>query len=157
MNHYDQLQLDLLVPWDLPIDEQLNEADTVKLSQALSQILKALKQVDAFSAVVIIKNALSNLDSPNVFPAKISSTKLALKSWEIQDFDRHFDVNHVETQQPALCIAKSLMLAVYRMFVLLNEQNNHFDSLAVERQKTGYISYIRLLSRVYNLRLEESQ
>jgi hypothetical protein len=153
MTNYDEFQLDLLVPWDLPIDEQLNEADTVKLSQALSQILKALKQVDASNALVIIKYELYKLDSPDVFPAKISSSKTALKSWEIEDFDSHFDVNHVESQQPALCIVKSLMLAVYRMFVLLNEQNNDFDSTAVERQKQGYISYIRLLSRVYHLKM----
>lgn len=157
MTNYDEFQLDLLVPWDLVIDEQLSEIDTIKLSQALFQILKALEQVDTASALVIIKNALCKLDSPDVFPAKISSTKLALKSWEIEDFDRHFDVNHVETQQPALCIVKSLMLAVYRMLILLNEQNNYFDVVAVERQRKGYISYIRLLSRVYHLKLDESQ
>ena len=154
MTNYDEFQLDLLVTSDLPIDERLNEADTVKLSQALSQILKALKQVDVSSALIIIEDELNKLDSTDVFPAKISSSKIALKSWEIEDFDSHFDVNHVESQQPAFCIAKSLLLAVYRMFALLNEQNNpEFDSLAVERQKQGYISYVRLLSRVYHLQL----
>lgn len=151
MNHYDEFPLNLLVPWDLPIDERLSQADTVKLSQALCQILKALKQVNASSALVMIEDELYKLGSTDVFPAKISSSKTALKSWEIEDFDSHFDVNHVESQQPALCIVKSLMLAVYRMFVLLNEPNSDFDSTAVERQKQGYISYIRLLSRVYHL------
>ncbi len=155
MANYDEFQLDLLVPWDLPFDEKLSEADTVKLSQALSQILKALKQVDASDALVIIKDELYKLASPDVFPAKISSSKTALKSWQIEDFDGHFDVNHVESQQPALCIVKSLMLAVYRMFILLNEPNNDFDSLAIERQKQGYISYILLLSRVYHLEIIE--
>ena len=151
MTKYDEFQLDLLVPWDLPIDEQLSETDTVKLSQALSQILKALKQVDASSALVIIEDELYKLGSTDVFPAKISSSKTALKSWEIEDFDSHFGVNHVQSQKPAFCIVKSLMLAVYRMFVLLNEQNNHFDSTQVKRQKQGYISFILLLSRVYHL------
>lgn len=153
MTHYDEFQLNLLVPWDLPIDEQLNEADTVKLSQALSQILKALKQVDVDSALTIIEEELYKFGSPDVFPAKISSSKTALKSWEIEDFDSYFDVNHVESQQPAFCIVKSLMLAVYRMFVLLDKPNNHFDSTQVKRQKQGYISYVRLLSRVYHLQL----
>ena len=56
MTNYDESQLDLLVPWDLPVDEPLNEADTVKLSQALTQILKALKQEDASSALVTKKD-----------------------------------------------------------------------------------------------------
>ena len=57
MTHYDEhSQLDLLVPWDLPIDEQLSEADTVKLSQALKQILTALQQVDTSAALVIIQD-----------------------------------------------------------------------------------------------------
>ena len=155
MTNYDEFQLDLLVPWDLPVDERLNEADTVKLSQALSQIVKALKQVEASSALVIIKDELYKLGSPDILPAKISSTKTAIKGWEIEDFDSHFDVNHVESQQPALSIIKSLMLAIYRMFILLNEQNNNFDSLAVEQQKQGYISYIHLLSRVYHLQIIE--
>ncbi|MEM1392164.1 MAG: hypothetical protein AAF757_11320 [Cyanobacteria bacterium P01_D01_bin.116] len=156
MTNYDESQLDLLVPWDLPVDEPLDEADTVKLSQALTQILKVLKQVDVSSALVIIKNELYKLGSPDISPAKISSSKTAIKGWEIEDFDSHFDVNHVESQQPALSIIKGLMLAIYRMFILLNEQNNsQFDSLAVERQKQGYISYIRLLSRVYHLQIVE--
>lgn len=158
MTHYDEFsQLDLLVPWDLPIDEQLSEADTVELSQALRQILKALEKVDTYAALVIIQDALSNNGfSPKVSPAKISFTKTPLKSWEVEDFDRHFGINHVQTTESAKCIVKSLMLAVYRMFILLDKQNNHFDSVQVERQKQGYISYIGLLSRVYHLNLEQS-
>lgn len=150
-NSDEYYRLDLLVPWDLPIDERLSEADTVKLSQALRQILQALKQVDASNALVIIDSALCKLGSPDVSIAKISSTKTALKSWEVEDFDRHFEVNHVQTQEPALCIVKSLMLAVHRMFVLLSQENTCFDSVEVELQKQGYISYIYLLSRVYHL------
>ena len=106
MTHYDEYsQLDLLVPWDLPIDEQLSEADTVKLSQALRQILKALLQVDTYAALVIIQDALSNNGfSFKVSPAKISSTKTPLKSWEVEDFDRHFGINHVQTTESAKCI-----------------------------------------------------
>ncbi len=152
MTHYDEYsQLDLLVPWDLPIDEQLNEADKVKLSQALHQILKALQQIDTSTALVIIQDELSKLASVDKLRATISSTKTPLKKWEVEDFDRHFGVNHVESQQPALCIVKSLMLSVHQMFIFLDRQNNQFDSVQVERQKQGYISYIRLLSRVYHL------
>ena len=155
MTHYDKYsQLDLLVPWDLPIDEQLSEADTVDLSQALRQILKALQQVDTSAALIIIQGELSKLASVNISPAKISSTKTPLKKWEIEDFDRHFGVNHVESRKPSFCIVKSLMLAVYQMFILLDKQNNsQFDSIQIERQKQGYISYIHLLSRVYHLQL----
>ena len=150
-NSDEYSRLDLLVPWDLPIDERLSEADTVKLSQALHQILQALEQVDASNALIIIDHALCKLGSPDVSNAKISSTKTALKTWEVEDFDHHFEVNHVYSKEPALCIVKSLMLAVHRMFVLLSQKNSCFNSLEVERQKQGYISYIHLLSRVYHL------
>ena len=158
MTHYydEYSQLDLLVPWDLPIDEQLSEADTVKLSQALRQILKALEQVETSAALVIIQDGLSKLAFVDIFPAKISSTKTPLKKWEVEDFDRHFGIDHVKTQKPAFCIVKSLMLAIHRMFILLDKQNNpKFDSIQIERQKQGYISYIQLLSRVYHLQTIE--
>ncbi|MEM7727246.1 MAG: hypothetical protein AAF208_12895 [Cyanobacteria bacterium P01_A01_bin.45] len=158
MTNYDEyFQLDLLVPWDLPTNEQVNETDKVKLSQALSQILKALEMVDTNAGLLIIQNVLDELEPPDVLPVKASSTKTALKIWEIKDFDNHFDVNHVESAKPALCIVRSLMLGVYRMFILLDKQNHDFNSVELQQQKQGYISYIRLLSRVYNFRLDESK
>ena len=155
MTNYDEcFQLDLLVPWDLPIDEQLSEADKVKLFQALNQVLKALETVNVNAALLIIQDALHQLNSPDVFPVKVSSTKTALKIWEIEDFDNHFDVNHVESSEPYLCVVRGLILGVYRMFSLLDKKSNYFDSVEIEQQKQGYISYIQLLSRVYHLNLD---
>lgn len=157
MTQEDDLQLDLLVPWELPIEQHLNEANQARVSQVLCQILLAMKQVESEAALAIIQTALRELSSQDISPIQVSCTKTALKSWEVEDFDRYFGVNHVQTQEPALCIVKSLLLAVSRMFLLLYEQDNYFDPAQVERQKQGYISYVRLLSRVFNISLEAKE
>lgn len=156
MTQNDDFQLDLLVPWDLPIAQQLSEAHQAKLSQTLRQILAALQQPNLQAAVVIIQDTLEQFNPVNVYPAKVSATKTALASWEVEDFDNHFGVNHVQTPEPAFCLVRSLLLAIYRMLLLLNEQQDNFDLAEVEMQRQGYVSYVYLLSRVFNLNLEEA-
>ena len=157
MTQEDDLQLDLLVPWDLPIEQHLSEANQARVGQALNQLLQALSQTSYETALAIIDSLLVQLDTVEISSTQVASTKTALKSWEVEDFDRYFGVNHVQTQETALCIVRSLLLAVSRMFLLLYDQNNHFDPTQVERQKQGYISYVRLLSRVFNISLEETE
>jgi hypothetical protein len=152
----DNLQLNLLVPWELPIEQPLSGANQARVGQALNQLLQALSQTSSETALAIIDSLLTKLDTVEIFPTQISSTKTAVKSWEVEDFDRYFGVNHVQSPEPALCIVKSLVLA-YRMFVVLSSQNNYFDSAQVERQKQGIISYVRLLSRVFDISLEETE
>ncbi|AFZ33313.1 hypothetical protein Glo7428_4890 (plasmid) [Gloeocapsa sp. PCC 7428] len=147
----DDFQLDLLVPWDLPVEQQLSEAERTKLETILFQILKALAQTDHHVGLVIIQDILEELSTLDISPAEISSTKTALLNWEVQDFDRHFGVSHVKTQEPAFCLVRGLLIALHRMLLLLNDRNNQFDPAEVEYQRYGYISYVHLLSRVFNL------
>ncbi|NEP60332.1 MAG: hypothetical protein F6K31_25570, partial [Symploca sp. SIO2G7] len=81
-------QLYLLAPWDLPIQQQLSEANEIKLRQALKQLLQTLNRPSSQEALNIINQELANLDISHVFPAAIASTKTALQPWEVFDFPR---------------------------------------------------------------------
>jgi len=150
-------RLYLLAPWDLPIEQQLSEANEVKLRQALTQLLHALdRSSDDQEALNIINQELAHLDISHVFPASVSSTQTALKPWEVEDFNNYFKLMHVQTKEPAVCIVWSLLTA-YQTFLTLDESDSEFDSTQVEYLKEGFRCYAYLLARVFNLSLEEIQ
>lgn len=149
-------KLELLVPWDLPIEQQLSEANKAKLSEVLNQLLQALKQTSPQKALVTINQSLSFLGTVEVYSAEISSTKASLESWEVEDFNDYFGINHVKTQEPALCLVRGVLVA-YQTFLHLSSQSSRLDPAQVELQKRGFASYARLLGRVFNLRLEETE
>lgn len=148
-------RLYLLLPWDLPIEQQLSEDNQVKLRQALKQLLKALMQTSDGDALATINQELANLDIGNVFPASVSSTKTPLKAWEVEDFDNYFNVMHVQTEEPAICVVWSLLTA-YQLFLTLNRYGSNFDPTQVALLKKGFKTYAYLLERVFDLRLEEN-
>lgn len=145
----------LLVPWDLPIEQQLSKANKTKLCKALNQLLQALKQTSHQEALATVNQGLATLDIGNVSPAQVCSTKTPLKSWEVEDYDNYFGVAHVQSQKPAECIVSSVLVA-YQTFLILNCQTSRFDRTQLELQKRGFESYVRLLERVFNLCLEET-
>lgn len=147
-------RLYLLVPWDLPSQQQLNEVDHNKLCQALNQFLLALKQTSNKEALAIINKELVNLGIADVLTAEISSTETSLKSWEVKDFDNYFGVIHMETQEPALCLVRSIFVA-YKTLLEISLGNCQLDPIQVELQKQGFITYAHLLARVFNLSLAE--
>lgn len=150
-------RLYLLVPWDLPIEQQLSETEQFKLHQALKQLLQALVQVSDQEALAIINQELANLDLGNVLPAHISSTTTPLKPWEVEDFDNYFNVSHVQTQEPAVCVVWSLLTS-YQIFLTLSlsDYGSNFDPTQIELLKEGFRTYVYLLERVFNLCLEET-
>lgn len=154
-------QLDLLVPWDLLTEYPLNEAERVKITQALNYFLKALKQIPIETALTLTHEALETLEPVDTSPAKLSTTKASLKTWEVEDYDRYFQVNHVQTQQSAFCLVKSVIIAGQQFLTLcLNSQNQpdsnfpQLDSNQIEQQKQGFISYAHLLARLFDVYLE---
>ncbi|MEA5552708.1 hypothetical protein VB713_17330 [Anabaena cylindrica UHCC 0172] len=148
------VKLHLLVPWDLPIEQELNEVDKTKLYKALNQLLLALKQPGNIEALITINQALVNLEITDVITAEISSTETSLKTVEVEDFDNYFGVMHIESQEPAICLVRSLLLA-YRNFLELSQNFDDFDPIYIEMQKRGFETYTYLLSRVFSLCLEE--
>lgn len=147
-------RLYLLAPWDLPIQQQLSEANEVKLRQVLKQLLQALEQTSTQEALAMVNQELVNLDTGNVSPVPISSTKTLLTPWEIEDFDNYFGVSHVQTQEPAICLVRSLLVA-YQTFLTLNHYSSGLDPGQVALQKRGFKSYVYLLARIFSLSLEE--
>ncbi|ERT06769.1 hypothetical protein M595_3286 [Lyngbya aestuarii BL J] len=156
-------QLDLLVPWDLLTEHPLNEAERVKITQALNCFLTALKQTRLETALSLTHETLETLEPVESSPAKLSTTKASLKTWEVEDYDRYFQVNHVQTQQPAFCLLKSVIVASQQFLILcLNSQNQpdsnfpKLDSNQIEQQKQGFISYAHLLARLFDVYLEDN-
>lgn len=152
--NYSSFQLELLVPWDLPIEHQLSEANKAKISQAIKLLLQALNETSPEVALIAINEALTTLKTAEVSPAKVFMSKTSLQSWEVEDYDRYFEVNHVQAQEPATCIIRSVLVA-YQTFLTLIQQSNCFDPAQVKLQKQGLISYARLLERVFQLNLGE--
>ncbi|WP_413160452.1 hypothetical protein ACL6C3_18225 [Capilliphycus salinus ALCB114379] len=155
--------LDLLLPWDLLTEYSLNEGEKVKITQAINYFLSALKQTSVETALTLTDEALETLEAVDNFPAKLSTTKASLKTWEVEDYDRYFQVNHVQTEQPAFCLLKSVIVASQQFLILcLNSQNQpdsnfpKLDSNQIEQQKQGFISYAHLLARLFDVQLEDN-
>lgn len=146
-------KLYLLVPWDLPIQQPLSEDDKVTLERSLKQFIKALEQHLVQEAITTIHQALAHLDVNSVVPIQLASTQTPLNVWEVEDFDTYFEVSHVQTREPAICMVWSLLVA-YQVFLILSDRGSDFDRTQVELQKQGFRSYIDLLARVFNLNLE---
>lgn len=149
-NNIFSTRLYLLIPGDLPIQEQLDEVETSKLSQAINQLLIALKETSNQEALAIINQELANLEIADLLTVEISSTETSLKVSEVEDFDNYFDVFHVKTNQPAICIVRSLIVA-YKAFLELNQYCHHLNPMQIKLQKQGFEAYAYLLVRVFSL------
>lgn len=154
---YDSLpsQLYLLVPWDLPIDEQLSSSDRVKIRQLLQSLLQALNESSSRQALTIVNRELEALKFSSRL-APIATTKSALKPWEVKDFNEYFNLAHVRTEDKSFCIVWGL-LTVYKTLLLLDlaRDNPDFNSSRIRDLQEGLRSYVYLLGRVFNLSLEK--
>lgn len=143
----------LLTPGELPIQETLSENSKSQLGKALNLLLQALEQPAHQEAIASVNKALATLGDLNVLIAKVSSTNTTLKASDIEDYNKYFDVRHVQAQNPAACVVSSLLVAC-QIFLELNCQPVLLDPTQVELQKQGFKSYAHLLARVFNLSLE---
>ncbi|PSF35018.1 hypothetical protein C7H19_17910 [Aphanothece hegewaldii CCALA 016] len=146
--------LELLVPWDLPIEQKLSETDQIIISQSLNQLLAALKQSSPATALKIIEETLDRLGRIEGYPVEPTSTKTALETWEVKDFDQYFEISHIQTENTAICLVRSILVA-YQTLLILNAQYHGLDPTQIELQKQGFVSYVHLLVRVFELHLEE--
>ncbi|MEM8780703.1 MAG: hypothetical protein AAGF26_17930, partial [Cyanobacteria bacterium P01_G01_bin.49] len=141
---YPISQLELLVPWDLPIEQELEEFDREKLTKMLDQFLQALEQQSPEKELIIIEQLLASLEIVETSPIDISSTKSYLENWEVTDYDNYFNVTHVQSPNPAICLLKSVVVTYYT-FLLLFYQKKQLNLTQIELQKQGFISYACLL------------
>lgn len=155
---YDSLpsQLYLLVPWDLPIDEQLSLSDQGKIRQILQSLLQALNESSSLQALTIVNRELEDLKFSSRL-APIATTKSSLKPWEVKDFNEYFNLAHVRTEDKSFCLVWGL-LTVYKTLLLLDldRDNPDFNSSRITDLQDGLKSYVYLLGRVFNLSLEKT-
>ncbi|MEM0982178.1 MAG: hypothetical protein AAGH78_18155 [Cyanobacteria bacterium P01_H01_bin.58] len=147
--------LELLVPWELPLDQHLAKNERSRVDQALQQLLKALAESSPRQSLRMINDALTDLGDIETQVADIESTKTSLKTWEVEDYDRYFQVNHVHTPQTAICLVKGLLITC-QQFMEICLQIPELDAQQVQLQKQGFVSYIHLLLRTFDLDKPES-
>ena len=152
------LNLDLLVPWDLPTDLTLDTQEKEVVAHALTQLFVSLDQEEdrpkfcLGETISLIDQAIAILGKGHQSIPNISKEKLSLKQWEIADYDRYFNIQHIESDTPAICITRSLLLT-YRQFLYLCQQNSSLDSTQLIRQQQGFEAIAHLLIRIFNLEL----
>ncbi len=142
-------RLELLVPWDLPTEQELSAADQARIGRALQVLLQALQEPDAV-ALTLVDQAIAELGEIKSVLAPGSSTKTSLQQPQVEDFDHYFEAVHVQTSDPAGCLVRSLLLTYQRSLQLWLGSDN-FDPAQVAYQKQGFVSYGRLLLRVFHL------
>ena len=142
--------LDLLVPWDISLEYLLHDAEKQQINHILQQLLHALKSSNSFQASAQIEQLLATLSVPNTQPAQVKSTKTSLSTDDVDDYDQYFGVNHVQTDETALCLVRGLLINCHR-FIALCHQNPQLSPEHINQQKQGFISYIHLLARVFYL------
>lgn len=148
-------QLYLLVPWELPVEEQLSESNRSKISQVLKNLLQALDENSHQKALAILDRELADIDIKSISPALVSSssTKTQVKPWEVEDFNDCFNMNYVTVEDKGTCIVWGLLI-VCKTLLTFDEDARKFDPNFLENVREGLKSYIYLLERVFSLSLE---
>lgn len=150
-NDFD-VELDLLVPWDIPLEDQLDSIQQEKATKALKILLRSLEATSIEIALKEIDLALNYLGEIETTSADIIHTKTSLKNWEVADYDRYFKINRVRAKQPALCLVQGLLVDC-RTFFCLCQSSANLDPMQLKIQKQGFISYAYLLARNFQLDL----
>ena len=147
-------RLELLVPWELPIEQCLSATQQFRVERALQQLLQALEQPEAV-ALSLVNQALVDFGTVSTSPAQIGMSKTPLKSPQIAEFDDYFEAIHVESSEPAACLVRSLLITYQRLLSLWLQADRlnleQFEPAQVEQQKQGLLSYVYLLGRVFQL------
>ncbi|WP_414526552.1 hypothetical protein [Nodularia chucula] len=147
------MTLELLTPSELPIKSNLTQNNKTQIEKVLKELLTALTKPNIQQNISMIENMIMELEIYDVFTPEITSTNTTLKYWEIEDFDTYFQVSHIQTSEPEICLVKSL-LSTIKTFFCLNQNNLNLDMTQIDLQREGFLTYIYLLGRVFQLELE---
>lgn len=147
--------LDLLTPQQLPTQLTLSYETDEQVSEALKLILEAVNHSCADLGVDKLNQALIIIGETKRSPVNdplTNSSFLSLK--KIVDFDRYFQIVHVQAEDTAIVLVSSLVIAL-REFLLLS-QLQEFNSSKVADLKKGYNEYVKLLTRVFTVSWENN-
>ncbi|WP_265278207.1 hypothetical protein [Nostoc sp. KVJ3] len=139
--------LNLLTPGQLPTQLTLSHEMHERVSEALKLILEAINHLPTNVAVDKLNQALTIIGETERSPINdslINNTFLSVK--KIEEFDRYFQIVHVEAENISIVLVSSLVVALQE-FLFLSELKNFNSSKMVDLKK-GYQEYVELLNRV---------
>ncbi|MEL6489618.1 MAG: hypothetical protein AAFV85_18520 [Cyanobacteria bacterium J06634_6] len=150
--------LNLLVPWDIPLACQLSEPIKQQIEASLRSLLQALNTPNLSTAHHQIHQLLSTLPAPKTQPAQVNTTKTALSTTDVEDYDTYFHITHVQPaptqtssdEATALILTQGLLTNCYK-FTTLCLTTPTLSSQHITQQKQGFISYLLLLTRTFNI------
>ena len=144
-------KLNLLVPDELPTQNELSEANKEKVFLSLTLALESLDSDCQEQAISQVNQALMILGTADILPNDIiiEGTR---KHREALDYDNYFNVNHVKSKEPEIFLVSSILIA-YQRFLVLGHNSNKFNADNIEIMRQGFKTYCQLLSRVFNLSL----
>lgn len=152
-SNYPLDTLDLLVPWDIPLECELEEPVKQQIADSLRSLTQALNTADFLQSITTIEQIIASLPKAKTYPANPIKTKTALSTAAIEEYDTYFRVSHVQTNQAediALCLTAGLLVNCHR-FVSLCCGLPALELAQINRQKQGFLSYISLLERTFNI------
>ena len=145
------IELNLLIPEDLPVEHKLDAASKEKLSSSLNIVLRSLETDLSERDYPEVNRALNILDTARISPC-VSHPKGEKKHREAQDYDNYFNVSHIKSDRPDVSLVRSILVA-YRRFLLLSDRDDLLDAENLALQRQGFTTYIQLVSRVFDLSL----
>ncbi|MEH2460174.1 hypothetical protein [Nostoc sp.] len=142
--------LNLLTPQQLPTQLTLSYETDERVSEALKLILEAVNHSSADLAGDKLNQALIIIGETKRSPVNDPLTHSGLLSLErIDDFDRYFQIVHVQAEDTAIVLVSSIILALREFFLL--SLSKDFNSSKMVDLKKGYQEYVKLLTRVFTL------
>ncbi|MEL6468405.1 MAG: hypothetical protein AAFQ74_01640 [Cyanobacteria bacterium J06623_4] len=150
--------LDLLVPWDLPVECEPKAPEKQKIEQSLRSLLTllqtfSLQTPNLQQAQTQLTQLQTALTKPTTTPAQITNTKTALTPTAIEDYDTYFHITHVQTQtstDTALCLTHGLLTNCHK-FITLCLSSSAINPQHTHQQIQGFITYLHLLTRIFNI------
>ncbi|MGD1921058.1 MAG: hypothetical protein ACFCAD_20575 [Pleurocapsa sp.] len=79
-----------------------------------------------------------------------------MKSREVQDYDRFFKINRIQTNEPEVALVKGLLINTQTFFLLCQKCGDRLDKQQIEMQKQGFIAYGQLLARSFKLYMTDT-
>lgn len=136
--------LELLVPWELSTHYTLDDDERRELLGALAALTEALNSgCDEPERILEITQSLrrpvTSLHQPR-------DTRSPLSGREVLEYDRYFSIRHVDSNDAALSLVRSLLSSCHA-FAELNRGASDLDPEEVEDQRLGYLTFARMLRR----------
>lgn len=139
--------LELLVPWELAGSYAVPPAHREAIDDALSTLRQVLETEDNDPAR--LGAVLSSLPEAATRPHRSAHTQSPLSTEEVAEYDRYFQVGHVDSEAPALSLVRSLVQSC-QVFQTLCACHPDLDAEQKAIQRRGFLVHIGLLQRLFD-------